>query len=644
MFTYSMIPLDVDHFDEIIEDIKNQYKRGISTCPMFIMTLVPEGSPVWDKVGPMCEKFRKFKKALERDGLPVGILIQASLGHGYPLTPTPFTKYVGIKDGNKQPVHCPLDKDFNEHFMDVVRTLAKEKPSALMLDDDFRMVMRPSSGCACKLHLDALEKKTGKKFTRDTLWAHINAHPHNDPITMAYLDTQRESLVYAVTNMRKAIDEIDPTIQGINCTSGDLCDFVVDTCKIFAGKGNPSIVRVPNGTYAPITSKCFSDIMRRGAVCRSKLKNHGVDHVLAETDTIPFNRYGKNARYLHSQYTASILEGLEGAKHWITRTSSFEPKSGVAFRDILAEHCSFYERLASLVKNIRWVGVNSMFVQQEHHRYDIPNAWTYHENKWALNVFERLGLPFYFSDKADKVTFWEDRITQDMTDEQIQSAFSGSVFMTADVANDLINRGYGELLGVRVEEWSGPNIAGEVYGNYSFKSTAQKNAMQIIITDESVETLSYCYRNVSGNDKEILFPAVTVKEREGGKLSVVYCGSPNAQHNYEEGFAFLNETRREQFIKLLKRADGLPVYCETDIELCFRAGYIEDGRLLCVVFNLGFDPLDLLAIHIESEPKSITMLGKDGKETPVDFRHVDGDLYSISQKVEPMYPIVLLIK
>jgi hypothetical protein len=366
--------------------------------------------------------------------------------------------------------------------------------------------------------------------------------------------------------------------------------------------------------------------------------------VLAETDTIPFNRYGKNARYLHSQYTASILEGLEGAKHWITRTSSFEPKSGVAFRDILAEHCSFYERLASLVKNIRWVGANSMFVEQEHHRYDIPNAWTYHENKWALNVFERLGLPFYFSNKADKVTFWEDRITQDMTDEQIQSAFSGSVFMTADVANDLINRGYGELLGVRVEEWSGPNISGEVYGNYSFKSTAQKNAMQIIITDESVETLSHCYRNVSGKDKEILFPAVTVKEREGGKLSVVYCGSPNAQHNYEEGFAFLNETRREQFIKLLKRADGLPVYCETDMELCFRAGYIEDGRLLCVAFNLGFDPLDLLAIHIESEPKSITMLGKDGKETPVDFRHVDGDLYSISQKVEPMYPIVLLIK
>ena len=74
MFTYSMMPLDTDHLDELVADIKDQHKRGISTCPMFIMTLVPEGTPVWDKVGPMCERFRKFKEALAPDGIPIGIL------------------------------------------------------------------------------------------------------------------------------------------------------------------------------------------------------------------------------------------------------------------------------------------------------------------------------------------------------------------------------------------------------------------------------------------------------------------------------------------------------------------------------------------------------------------------------------------
>ena len=156
MFTYSMMPLHTDHLDELVADIKDQYKRGISTCPMFIMTLVPEGTPVWDKVGPMCEKFRKFKEALAPDGIPVGILIQASFGHGYPLTPTPFTKYLGLNNGVEANVHCPLDKDFIEHFKGVLRALAKEKPAAIMLDDDFRLMMRPQRGCACRIHMREL--------------------------------------------------------------------------------------------------------------------------------------------------------------------------------------------------------------------------------------------------------------------------------------------------------------------------------------------------------------------------------------------------------------------------------------------------------------------------------------------------------
>ena len=43
MYNYSMMPLNDSHFEEVIADIKDQYMRGVTTCPMFIMTLVPEG-------------------------------------------------------------------------------------------------------------------------------------------------------------------------------------------------------------------------------------------------------------------------------------------------------------------------------------------------------------------------------------------------------------------------------------------------------------------------------------------------------------------------------------------------------------------------------------------------------------------------
>ena len=90
MYNYSMMPLVTDHFDEMVDDITEQYRRGITTCPLFIMTLVPEGAPVWDKAGKLCEKYERFRDALEARGVPSGVLVQASLGHGYDINLAPF--------------------------------------------------------------------------------------------------------------------------------------------------------------------------------------------------------------------------------------------------------------------------------------------------------------------------------------------------------------------------------------------------------------------------------------------------------------------------------------------------------------------------------------------------------------------------
>ena len=43
------MPLNTEYLDEICEDIKNQYEQGISTCPLFSMTLTPEDSPAINK-------------------------------------------------------------------------------------------------------------------------------------------------------------------------------------------------------------------------------------------------------------------------------------------------------------------------------------------------------------------------------------------------------------------------------------------------------------------------------------------------------------------------------------------------------------------------------------------------------------------
>ncbi len=80
--TDTIMPLDVEHIDEICADIKNQYENGIATCALFCMTLVPEGNPPVNKAKIMSRQYDLFKEKLSEAGVPSGVLVQASIGHG----------------------------------------------------------------------------------------------------------------------------------------------------------------------------------------------------------------------------------------------------------------------------------------------------------------------------------------------------------------------------------------------------------------------------------------------------------------------------------------------------------------------------------------------------------------------------------
>lgn len=642
LYSYGVTPLKEDHFEERLADIIGQVQSGIITMPLFMMVLVPEGNPVWDKVTPLCALFAKYRDRLAEHDIKCGVLIQASLGHGYVITENPFDKYIRLPDGGEEPVCCPEDPAFIAHFSSVIETIAKEHPAAIMLDDDFRLIMRGTPGCACKRHMEKFNRLTGLSMTRQALWEHLSSHRPDD-ISRAFVEAQQSSLVNAARAFRAVIDKIDPSIQGINCTSGHICETVDRTNKEFAGKGNPTMVRVPNGIYAPITVRGFSDLMRQAAICGTRLKKRGIDIRLAETDTIPFNRYAKGARYLHSHYTASILEGLRGAKHWLTRTSAFEPDSGRAYRNILSEYHDFYEALIPISEDINWVGVNALFIEQPDFIFH-RGAWYYHNCSFVANNLERMGLPFYYSEDAHGASWLGDGIVDDMTDDQIEAVFaSGSVFVDGADAKILCDRGFGHLLGVEVIPYEGEYVKLESYtGELDICSTKQKNLYRIVPKSPDVREVSH---NVAEHDGKaaILSPAVTSYKREDGKLSVVYCGSTNAYFNYMEGFAFLNESRKKQFIDLFKEAGVLPAYCAGDEEICFRAGYLSDGTLVAMLYELGIDPADEITLYLEAVPRKIEYLQKDGTRAAVSFTDCGEHIYRIHLRLETMLPVILFI-
>ena len=76
LYTYSITPLLESGFDELVMDIKDQVERGISIMPLFKFVPIAEGTPVWDKIGPMCKLYAKYKAELcfSQPSVTAGIL------------------------------------------------------------------------------------------------------------------------------------------------------------------------------------------------------------------------------------------------------------------------------------------------------------------------------------------------------------------------------------------------------------------------------------------------------------------------------------------------------------------------------------------------------------------------------------------
>ena len=643
MYLYSITPLDVSHVDEICADIKDQYEQGITSCALFSMALVPEGDPVIPKAEQLCAKYDLFREKLSAMGIPSGILVQCTIGHGYKLNSMfPFTQYVGMLDGEKKIVVCPYDEDFREHMRHTMQVITSHKPDCIMVDDDFRLTARGGCrGCACRLHLNAFEKKAGVRKDREAIKAHLLGDTAEDKkYTDIFVETQIEALIDCAKVMREGIDSVDPTMQGIFCCCGNACEGAVEIATALAGKSNPVIVRVNNGNYTPAGARYLTEAFNRAAVQIAVMKGQGhVDSFLAETDTCPQNRYSTGAQSLHSHFTGTILEGASGAKHWITRMRTYETKSANAYRKILAKNKGFYDALSKLVPSLKWRGSRMPVSAVPDYGFKPTVAI----NRWATHVLERFGLPIYFSDQPSKVAFLEGDADVCFSDTDLKQMLKGTLIVDGIAAEKLCRRGFSALLGVQTKEWTGKKISGEIFPIEDRTCNGQIDARELIPLNDSVIADSMCYHIVGGVEKEMLFPACTIYQNELGGTAIVFCGKVHTRFNYMEAFSFLNETRKNQLIRLLTRYGDLPIYYYGDEEVYLRAADCDDGSLMVALFNIGLDPIEKITLVADRTPASIEFLQPDGSRKQCAFTVEDG-VITIDRGAYTLNPEIIFIR
>ena len=212
------------------------------------------------------------------------------------------------------------------------------------------------------------------------------------------------------------------------------------------------------------------------------------------------------------------------------------------------------------------------------------------------------------------------------------------LFLSSDAAQAFIRKGYGDELGVCVQPWDGVHVSAEQFADGDFAGV-QMQAMQLVPTSPETQTDSVCCHRFC-SEMQPLFPGVTVFEKDG-RLRVVFCGTPKAQHNYLEAFSFLNAARKRQLVRLLARTGCLPVYYPQDAQVLLRAGKLPDGRMLILFLNTGTDPLDAVPLTFAEPPVQITRLLADGTEKKVAFCQSGGETV-LDCRSEMMDPLLLI--
>ncbi|MBE6674332.1 MAG: hypothetical protein E7596_04405 [Ruminococcaceae bacterium] len=637
--SYTIMPLDLTHLEEICQDIREQNEKGIASCALFSMTLVPEGNPPADKVTILCEKYAKFKARLSEMGLKSGILVQATVGHGWILGGMfPYQTHVNFTDGAATRVVCPCDEGFKDYIYNVMATIARYEPDHVMIDDDLRTIWFKGEGCACPLHMDMFNKRAGTSLTDRELWKIVNERTEiSKKYTDIFIDCQRDSLVQAAKTIRAGLDSVNQRLPASYCCCGNNAEFAYEISSVLAGEGNPVTVRINNGNYTPQGARYLSRVFHRAATQIAKLKGK-VDVLLAETDTCPQNRYSVSAQGMHSHYTGSILEGVNGAKHWITRLITHEPKSGEKYREILAKNRGFYEKLAELQPSLKWRGCRIFVPSTPDFTYGrVKEEW----DGWSYCVLEKLGLPMYYSSENGGVVCLEGDVDSRLSNDEIMEILKGSVMLASDTAKNLIKRGFGKYLGVDVREWTGKQPIREIYKNGS-KSSIQMGIKELVPTSEKTVIDSLVCNTTDYEKYEELFPGVTAFENELGGKVFVFSGTPVAEFHLSTAFSYLNYSRKEQLIRLLSQTGEMPLYYPNDEEVYLKVADMENGQVFCALFNIGLDPIDKVQLVCSFNAKRFEALLPNGETKEIPFA-CEKDKYILDISAKILDPVVIFI-
>jgi len=607
----NVTPLIPGQEKAITDDLKNMYRDRVISSAAFIFTLVPEGDPVIDKATRLADLYRRNAALMQDCDMPLGILLQATMGMGWtPDEKASYQKFT-LMDGTELYVFCPLGQPFLDHIHTAVSTVAALKPAFYMVDDDTRMITG-RNGCFCPLHIAKFNEITGMDFTRETLVEALKNEP--EKWAKQWDDLQRDSVVGLARTIRNAIDTADPAAPVYFCECGSDVHHAPAMLKALAAPGQKPVLRINNGAYLCDTLKWMPYWMMRTMwqVCALP-KDYTL---LSETDTCPQNRYSTSAAILHLHYAWSTLIGCRGAKLWITQTSNYDPETGKKYRATLRDHADFYRAIAAMKP--RWNGFAEVLMNCPERATVVcrTDTWaTQPRPTWGVDVFSLFGFPYSFEpyrpglSKERTVLLSGDKMKY-FHDDELAEMLTGRVLLDGEAAIDLTKRGLGPLLGLRAEAWTGPAASYEeaVDGTSMHSGSFMAKLTDLQPGAEVRSTVFHKGFALAEKGDPVSPGLVRYHNAQGGY--VITCAAILKTHP-DSGFSPFGMLRHNRKLWLAREC-GVGMYYRGTAPMYF-CTFTDNGRLTAVAVNFGLDvETELPLANIPENTGSAGILQPDG--------------------------------
>ena len=533
------------------------------------------------------------------------------MGHGgYPGEVSGFQTAVKA-DGSTVYRMCPLDSRFMDYIGRSCRTLAALKPDFFMVDDDTRLVWGAVPGCFCPLHLSALEKATGRKWTRQEAVEQLQLgdREFRDVWEKIYFDTMEAFY----RTIRASFPSDTP---GMLCTTGVHFHFKYAKAfaQMLAAPGQVPVVRGAGANYAG--NNVYHCIYRRSSFA-FQLKNIGPGVVyLQEADTCPQQLWSCSATREYENMVLQALEGVKGAKIWITRTfMTRERRSQLAYRRIFSQNRGIMSWAAKA--DFRQGGVVVPNVGVGEGECD----WT----GFAERYFALTGIPYRYgeAEKGEVTALCASSLSR-LSRAEIERAFSGAVLLDGTGANWMSTNGYAKLIGADARPWARKTIQLHLdEKGFSLGGMRVDRALADLTSlHQGAEVLSRLY-NVPSMGSEPKYEApgsIVFANSLGGRVIVMAQPLRECMPKYYNQTLF-GENYQVWIARLIKRLGGcLPVrFAGAGPVLCEVGRTTADGDVF-VLDPLDIDDLIEPELDFAKVPVSIERLMGDGSWKPVEFR------------------------